>query len=676
MENTLTKRSRISDFVCMLPAFIFALSILLVRLHLFSMPLTDIYWTEATDATTLSDLFNYWKAMAILCAGCLAVIVFVVYYFKDRVSFKKSFLYIPALVYVAFVLVSLAFSDYKYFALHGMQEHLEGTFVLIAYVLMVLFAFNVIDSERRVKMVVFCVLGVALLLGVLGITQATGHDFFATVTGQKMMTPNYVLDTGIKSWDMIDILASQGQKVYDFSFTDGEVYQTVYNINYVPLYLTMLIPLSAVIFLSASKTKTKHRKFLSIISLILYGLFLYNFFAANSASGYFGLLAVFGVALIIFRKHLKSSIKSIICLVLILCLVMGLTTDRWLQEVKDAFGAVIRSTTVFIYADNLPNLQYDYENGPGRVFVPVDFIETYDDFMLFSINGNVIKVMRDNEHSAYIVMDDSGNQLYMRPIENEDGKFEILDDRFHDYVRVSIKRDAESSYFIFTTGWTDWEFKYDGEQFLYHNKAGKFVSLHSVEHWESLQAYRLGTGRGLIWSTTGPMLKSFIVKGAGADCYTFVYPQNDYATRYSRADSSALTLVTDKAHNLYMQYWVNTGLISLIAWLTMVGFYLVGAVKQFRKRDFVDFSDFVNGGIFCGIIGFLFVAFFNDGSVNTMPMFYTMLGTGLAINMRDKWPGEETSTGSVTDNGPSTGSGPVEGKKKGKKAKTAAMPEM
>lgn len=88
-----------------------------------------------------------------------------------------------------------------------------------------------------------------------------------------------------------------------------------------------------------------------------------------------------------------------------------------------------------------------------------------------------------------------------------------------------------------------------------------------------------------------------------------------------------------------------------------------GAVKQFRKRGFIDFCDFVNGGIFRGICGFLTVAFFNDGSVNTMPMFYTMLGTGLAINMRDKWPGEETSTGSAAGDDPSTGSGSVEGRR-------------
>ena len=119
---------------------------------------------------------------------------------------------------------------------------------------------------------------------------------------------------------------------------------------------------------------------------------------------------------------------------------------------------------------------------------------------------------------------------------------------------------------------------------------------------------------------------------------------------------------------------VILGVIALLAWLTMVGYYLVGAVEPFRRRGFVDFCDFVNGGIFCGICGFLAVAFFNDGSVNTMPMFYTMLGTGLAINMRDKWPGEEP----VGEMSGSDGADPGEGKKKGKKAKAAvgAMPEM
>ena len=673
MENGLNKHSWSNDLVCMLPAFMFSLSILLVRLHLFSMPMTDIYWSEATNESTLSDLFNYWKAIAIIGAACLAVIVFIAAYFKDSVRFKKSFLYIPALIYVAFVLLSFAFSNYKYFALRGMSEHFEGTIVLLAYIMMVFFLANMIDSERRLKFVVYCALGAALLLGILGITQATGHDFFSTAIGQKIITPNYILDTGVKSWDMIDILAANGQMAYDFSFTDGEVYQTVYNINYVPLYISILIPVSAVLFVYYSIQKKQGKLAISIFFLAIYGLLLYNFFAANSASGYFGLLASFIVAIIVFREMIKKWMKQIVCLLIIFAIVLGVLVDRWLPEMKQLLNIVSQKAVEYIYADSLADIQYDYDNEPGMTWLPIDYIETNDTYMVFGINGDEIKVTRNEELSAFQITDGDDNQLYLKEIENEPGVFEILDIRFHDYVKLSLSKDNNIPIINFTIRAYSWEFPYVNHAFVYRNRVGKCVSLNKIVR-SSIIKEGFATKRGSIWNATIPMLKDYIFIGAGADVFTFVYPQNDYVTLYNNNRYIGLVTVTDKAHNLYMQYWVNTGLISLLAWLAMVGYYLVGAVKQFRKRGFVDFCDFVNGGIFCGICGFLAVAFFNDGSVNTMPMFYTMLGTGLAINMRDKWPSDEP----VGETSGSDGADPGEGKKKGKKAKTAAevMPEM
>ena len=624
----------------MLPAFVFILSILLVRLHQFSMPLTNIYWTGSLDTTSLSDLFGYWKCLAILAAGGLAVIVMIAAYFKDQVQFKKSFLYIPALIYVVFVLVSLVFSNYRYFALRGMHEHFEGTFVLLSYILMVVFLVNALDSSRRVKMVVFCTLGAAFLVGLLGVTQATGHDFFATATGQKLITPYFTTSQGLTSWEMIDLMIATGQKVYDFAFTEGEVYQTVYNINYVPFYLSLLIPVSAVLFVYCWMGE-KRKAAVSVISLALYGLFLYNFFSANSASGYFGLAAGLIAALILFRKNLKRWIKPVVCLIVILGLVMGLTVDRWVPEVKQLIGTTIKAVTSQVYADNTPQIEGDFDHAPGRVKETIDYIDTQDGYMLFSIGGNVLKITRDDEHAAFTVTDGDDNQLYMRKTTENENVFAVLDERFYDYVRLSLEKDENYPYVVFTTVWTEWRFKYDGTRFLYQNRVGKELPLSPVKHAGIFPNYKMGSSRGLIWDTTIPMLKDYIIKGAGADSYAFVYPQSDYATLYSVFDQNYLSHITDKAHNLYMQYWVNTGLISLLAWLTLVGYYLVGAVKYFRKRGFVDFCDFVNGGIFCGIIGFLAVAFFNDGSVNTMPMFYTMLGTGLAINMRDKWVSAE-----------------------------------
>ncbi len=641
MGNGLNKRSRLSDLICMLPAFIFVLSILLVRLHLFSMPLSDIYWTEALNTSTLADLFSYWKSIAIITAGCLGIAFLVFGYVGDQVRFKKSFLYIPALVYIAFVLLSLAFSKYKYFAIHGMQEHFEGTFVLLAYIMMVFFLYNTVDSERRAAAVIFCALGAALLLGILGITQATGHDFFTTAAGQKIMTPNYDLESGVKSWDMIDILADQGKQMYSFSFTAGEVYQTVYNINYVPLYLSLLIPTSAVLFLYYWTKDEKPKLAVSAVFLVLYGLMLYNLFAANSASGYFGLAALFIALLIVFRKKITKWIKPLICLIVVLGLVMALLTDRWLPELTGKAKAAASHIIERIYAENGDTVQYDFENDAGMTWYPVDYIETLDEQLVFGINGGAVVFTRDDSVEGFIVTDENGEELQLRIIEGKESEYEILDNRFHDYVKVQFSKEAQTgrSVIMLTTRAYTWLFPYDEDGFIYRNKVGKEVKLIKVPHSGLIKNLKFGSNRGLIWADTIPILHKYCLVGAGADTFPFVYPQNDYASIYSTSMYIGLVTVTDKAHNLFMQYWVNTGLISLLAWLAMVGFYFVGAAKQFRKRGFEDFCDFVNGGIFCGIIGFLAVAFFNDGSVNTMPMFYTMLGIGLAINARDMWPG-------------------------------------
>ena len=636
MGNGLNKRTTIADLLCMLPIVVFVLSILLVRVHMFTMPMTNVYWSEATDTSVLADIFNYWKSVAIIAAAALSVIAFVVAYLKDLLHFKKSFIYIPALIYVSFVFISLFFSKYKYFALRGMSEHFEGSIVLLAYMMMLFFLVNIIDSERRLKYIFCCVFVAAFLLGILGITQATGHDFFTTVIGQKLMTPNYMLDSGVKSWDMIDILAASGKQAYEFTFESGKVYQTVYNINYVPLYLVLLIPITAALFVFYGTNKQK--RLLAFVVIILFGLLDYNFFAASSSSGYIGLLVVAIAAISIFYKQIKKWYKVLLCLILVIIITLCLALPYWLPEVKNIMATTMDSVISRVYAESTQTIQNEFVNRAGGTPAEIDYIETYNDYMVFSINGSALRITRDNANASFSIVDNDFNQLYVQQVNGTEGVFEVLDNRFHDFITISLIKKENLPGIKITTvneyGHTDWPFLYNNG-FYYVNRVNKLVQLHKVSH-VNIFSFSSASGRGRIWNTTIPLLKNSIIWATGADTYCFAFPQNDYAVLYNTR--SGLATVTDKAHNLYMQYWVNTGLISLLAWLTMVGYYLVGAVKQFRKRGFIDFCDFVNGGIFCGILGFLAVAFFNDGSVNTMPMFYTMLGTGLAINMRDQWP--------------------------------------
>jgi len=143
----------------------------------------------------------------------------------------------------------------------------------------------------------------------------------------------------------------------------------------------------------------------------------------------------------------------------------------------------------------------------------------------------------------------------------------------------------------------------------------------------------LGTYRGYIWNRSIPLLKSHILVGSGADTFCAVFPQNDIAGRFTNNAHNDGTVI-DKPHNVFLGVGINTGCISLLAFLALFAGYLVQALKLLWHRDYkADFIPYISVGILTGTIGFLVAGFFNDSSVSTMPMLYTMLGIGIASNM-------------------------------------------
>ena len=84
---------------------------------------------------------------------------------------------------------------------------------------------------------------------------------------------------------------------------------------------------------------------------------------------------------------------------------------------------------------------------------------------------------------------------------------------------------------------------------------------------------------------------------------------------------------------MYIGAAIGTGALSLIALLAIFGIYLATGARLYRKAAYGDdFLTFAGSGIFFGIIGFLAAALVNDSSVSVMPMFYGLLGLGIAIN--------------------------------------------
>ena len=127
------------------------------------------------------------------------------------------------------------------------------------------------------------------------------------------------------------------------------------------------------------------------------------------------------------------------------------------------------------------------------------------------------------------------------------------------------------------------------------------------------------------------MLKDTIFVGHGADTYCIFFPQNDYAGKYNAG--WPLNMVVDKPHNMYLEAAIGTGVLSVLALLALFGIYIVQSVRLYFRAAFEkNFTTYAGAGIFFGICGFLATAAVDDSSISVMPMFYALLGTGIAIN--------------------------------------------
>lgn len=145
---------------------------------------------------------------------------------------------------------------------------------------------------------------------------------------------------------------------------------------------------------------------------------------------------------------------------------------------------------------------------------------------------------------------------------------------------------------------------------------------------------KVGSSRGYIWSRTLPLLKNCLIKGYGADTFTYEFPQNDVLAKYyAYSDyNEGFYITVDKPHNMYLQMFYSNGLIALAAFLGIAVFYLVDCFRLYALRKTYRREQIMGTAVMLGIVGYLAAGIFNDSVVSVAPMFWVLLGTGAALN--------------------------------------------
>jgi hypothetical protein len=641
-----------------IPAVMFtAIAILLVKQYYYARDMSIYYWSSETappepGILNLPEFFSHYKTELIGWSVLLMGVMLAYRFTVQQFAVKRTALYWPMIVYVVFTILSCVFSANRDVAWDGWNDRFEGTAMILCYYAAVFFIMNSVNSERNIKFIVYPVAAVSVILSAIGLSQATGHDFFQSTFGQKLIVANEMTRDGRMPWNLIDEAAARGEQFLKFTFQNNEIYQTVYNINYVSFYLTLLIPIFAMMFVWAKGALKK-----TVWGVIL-GLVVFNFFGAASSGGFLGIAVIVILVVVVLRMKLIRWRWSVLMIVVIVAAVgaadVALVNHngkgvKWTDELK---GTLLSSLTApaeqSAKGPGNANLSPDVTTGGGEAdaaadaastpAVPlsrIDYFITEDNTLTFSVDGNEAVMTVGNENAVSIA-DSDGEPIALSQSESPP-EIAIADDRFANVFLQASQDEAGNNFIVFNIRGDEarrWPFIMagpDNSTLMYRNDLGKNVSLEKVPRFGFENRQGFGSGRGYIWSTSLPMIKDTIVIGRGADTYCIYYPHNDYVGKYNAGWN--INMIVDKPHNMYIATALNTGLISLIAMLALFGMYIVQSIRLYWRREFTTFAEYAGAGIFFGVSGFVVSGIVDDSTVSVMPLFYGLLATGIATNI-------------------------------------------
>jgi len=539
------------------------------------------------------DFFSYYKMYWLLIFTGFGVLLFLYRKFLQQdVALRKSNIYYPMIAYGVLVLLSTLFATYREISLQGFVDRYENMYVLLAYMVLVFLGYNLIDNEKQVK-VVLTALGVSsLVMFALGFTQFMGNDFLMTDLGKKLILP------------------AQYEHIAEnlrFTFASSQsIYGTLYNINYVGVYMSMVFVLATTLFLLLKDYK--YKIFFGLVSVASFLALL----GSRSRAGMFS-MALFGILLIIFfRRLLLRNWKSFLVIALAIGAVfIGVNQSRdglIINRIKAGFESLKT-----VHEADLKDIVLD-ENTAEIIFrdYSIRLAFTEDSFTLMDGDGNPIETSVEENVIKPTIEPFNANTFEMKVHERNP----VLD------TTISTNRGRRNLKFVVDDG----EMKVIGY-------GGEYIKDISAPYVGFEGRERLASSRGYIWSRTIPMLKETVFIGHGADTYALHFPNNDYVGKFLGFTST--NTIVDKPHSMYLQSAVNTGVLSVLALLALFGMYIVQGFKAyFFKREYHDFIDTAGLGIFMAVMIYLFTGISNDSIVSVAPVFWTLLGIGFILNKK------------------------------------------
>lgn len=577
------------DLLIALPlVLVVAVVPLIVFLKVVPLEGPSLVFTNGQDNM---DFFSYYKMVWLLIFTGLGLAIYFTRLFLNKtIELRKDKIYYPLGIYLFLAIASTIFATHKGVALIGFVDRYEGLYAIIAYVSLFFLAFNSIDNEKQVKAILVALGLSSLVMSLLGVTQFMGNDFFMTDFGKNLILP--------KDYHH---LADSLKFIFETSRT---VYGTLYNINYVGVYMSSVFALSTTIFILIKDWK--YKSFFIIVSLSSFLTLL----GSRSRAGMFSLILYAFLVLIFFRKFFFKHWKAFTAImILITGVFIGFNQYR-----EGLITNVLKSGIDSITTKR----EYDFQDIILEGNTASILFDTYS-IKIISENEEIL-FLNENDQTLNVEFKDNIFRATEEPYNNHTFELQILDNYTVLISRISTITGGHIIRFV-----------------IDENNNLKVLG-YSLEFLDKIKAPYIGfegreslaSNRGYIWSRTFPMIKDTILLGYGPDTYALHFPNNDYV---GKMKGLSINTLVDKPHSLYMQIAVNTGLVSLISYMGIISVYFTSSFKAYyRKSNYNNFLEIAGLAIFLSTSIYLFTGISNDSLISVAPIFWVLIGLGYIIN--------------------------------------------
>lgn len=551
-----------------------------------------------------TEMFSQNKAICLMFFSIILLIIAIAFckqIFEKKDKIINSIL-ILSFVFLVLTLFSALFSNYKQIALWGVYDRAEGFFTIACYILLFVYSIFTFKTTKDFKCVLIPIIIVVVINAFLGVFQYTGQDLLKTSLGA--------------------IFANVDPSSVDTLYNSGNLYGTLYHYNYVGSFAAIVLPIliGSLFF--------EDDVFLKIVILITIACAFWLLFGSTSRAGLLGVAFSIIFALIIFRKIVFKSWKPVsICVGCIIVLVVGLNfatggkiLSRIPSLVSDAVS-IFKTSDKSDFKNSLPiqDIQ-NKEDGSIEIKVPNDVLK-----ISHTADGYVFKNSKDEIVNYEKNID---TKAKTKTYSTTDETFKNISFRFGPY----LTKTKDDGLLLNLDGTPQFMFglRDDTTIHLINGNSKKDIDLEDPESIGFAGKEKLASSRGYIWSRSLPMLRNTLLLGTGPDTFVFEFPQNDLLGKLYAYDSA--TTIVDKPHNLYLQIALNEGVIALLAFLGIILIYIVDSIKLYALKSKFTENEIMGISVFLAVIGYLFAGIFNDSVISVAPIFWIVLGVGVAVN--------------------------------------------